>query len=54
LQLIARLGQPFSALLLAQQQGGEYKRIASDQDIIAQLKDVTVVRDMDVRTVEIL
>jgi hypothetical protein len=54
LQLIARLGQPFSALLLAQQPGGEYKRIASDQDIIAQLKDVTVVRDMDIRTVEIL
>jgi hypothetical protein len=54
LQLIVRLGQPFSALLLAQQQGGEYKRIASDQNIIAQLKDMTVVRDMDVRTVEIL
>jgi len=54
LQLIVRLGQPFGALLLEQQKGGEYKRIASDQTIIAQLKDMTVVRDMDVRTVEIL
>jgi hypothetical protein len=54
LQLIVRLGQAFSALLLAQQQGVEYKRIASDQSITAQLKDMTVVRDMDVRTMEIL
>ncbi|KAG1728179.1 uncharacterized protein EDB91DRAFT_1314356 [Suillus paluster] len=33
LRLIVRLGQPFSALLLAQQRGREYKRIASDQGI---------------------
>ena len=55
LKLIARLGQPFSALLLAQQRGGEYKRIASDYDIIAEVKDKTSVRAMmDVRTLEIL
>jgi hypothetical protein len=55
LRLIVRLGQPFGGLLLAQQPGGEYKRIASDQNIVAQVKDVTAVRDMkDVRTVEIL
>ncbi|KIK42096.1 hypothetical protein CY34DRAFT_27709, partial [Suillus luteus UH-Slu-Lm8-n1] len=34
LRLIVRLGKPFSAFLLAQQRGGEYKRIASDHDII--------------------
>jgi hypothetical protein len=55
LRLIVWLGQPFSALLLAQQPGGGYKRIASDQNIVAQIKDVTTVVDMmDVRTVEIL
>jgi hypothetical protein len=55
LQLIARLGQPFGAFLLAQQQGGEYRRIASEQNIMAQVKDTTAVHDMmDVRTLEIL
>jgi len=55
LRLIVRLGQPFGAFLLAQQRGGEYKRIASDHDIIAQVKDVTSVRSMmDIRTLEIL
>ncbi|KAG1818213.1 heterokaryon incompatibility protein-domain-containing protein [Suillus subaureus] len=55
LRLIARLGQPFGAFLLAQQRTGEYKRIASDHDIIAQVKDVTSVHNMmDIRTLEIL
>ncbi|KAG1803059.1 uncharacterized protein BJ212DRAFT_1374559, partial [Suillus subaureus] len=55
LRLIVRLGQPFRAFLLARQRGGEYKRIASDRDIIVQVKDVTSVRDlMDIGTVEIL
>jgi hypothetical protein len=55
LRLMIRLGQPFSELLLAQQPGGEYKRIAADQIIVAQVKDMTDVRNMeDVRTVEIL
>ncbi|KAG1882419.1 hypothetical protein F4604DRAFT_1678415 [Suillus subluteus] len=55
LRLIARLGQPFGAFLLAQQRTGEYKRIASDHDIIAQVKDVTSVHSMmDIRTLEIL
>jgi hypothetical protein len=55
LRLIVRLGQPVNAFLLAQQWGGEYKRIASDQNIIVQVKDVTAVHDMmDVRTLEIL
>ncbi|KAI6140776.1 hypothetical protein EDD17DRAFT_299099 [Pisolithus thermaeus] len=34
LHMIARLGQPFSALLLLQQPNGEYKRVASENEII--------------------
>ncbi|KAG1732010.1 uncharacterized protein EDB91DRAFT_1152886 [Suillus paluster] len=54
LRLIVRLGQPFHAFLLAQQRGGEYKRIATDRTIIAQVKDIASLRTTDVRTVEIL
>jgi hypothetical protein len=55
MRLIVRLRQPFSAFLLVQQRGGEYKRIASDRDIISQVKDVDSVHGMmDVRTLEIL
>ena len=55
LRLIVRLGQPFSAFLLAQQWGGEYKRLAADYSIIAQVKDIASLHNMiDVRTVEIL
>lgn len=54
LRLVVRLGQAFGALLLAQR-GGEYKRIASDHDIIAQVKDMASIHDMmDVMTLEIL
>ncbi|KAG2098406.1 uncharacterized protein F5147DRAFT_815851 [Suillus discolor] len=50
LRLIARLGQPFDAFLLAQQRSGAYKRITSDCDIIAQVKDMTSVHSMmDIR-----
>ncbi|KAG1890513.1 uncharacterized protein F5891DRAFT_1071852 [Suillus fuscotomentosus] len=55
LRLIVRLGQPFSAFLLARQREGEYKRIASDHDIIAQVKDVVSISYlMDIRTLEVL
>ncbi|KAG2091495.1 uncharacterized protein F5147DRAFT_439431 [Suillus discolor] len=55
LRLIVRLGQQFSAFLLMQQRGGGYKRIASDQDIIAQVKDITSMHNtMDIRSLEIL
>ncbi|KAG1728177.1 uncharacterized protein EDB91DRAFT_1339328 [Suillus paluster] len=55
LRLIVRLGQPFGAFLLAPQGGGAYKRIASDRDIIAQVKDTASVHNMmNIRTVEIL
>ncbi|KAG1731962.1 uncharacterized protein EDB91DRAFT_1152548 [Suillus paluster] len=41
--------------LIAQQRGGEYKRIASDHDIIAQVKDAASIEDMmDIRILEIL
>ncbi|KAG2346486.1 hypothetical protein BDR05DRAFT_988141 [Suillus weaverae] len=52
MRLIVRLGQPFSAFLLAQQRSGEYKRIASDHDIITQVKEVDSVHG--IRTLEIL
>ncbi|KAG1748038.1 hypothetical protein EDB19DRAFT_236797 [Suillus lakei] len=55
LRLIVHLGQPFGAILLAQQRSGEYKRIASEHDIIAQVKDMASLPNiMDVRTLEIL
>ncbi|KAG2091341.1 uncharacterized protein F5147DRAFT_723863 [Suillus discolor] len=56
MRLIVRLGQPFSAFLLARQRGKEYKRIASDHDIVAQVKDVNCVDSMmdSIRIPEIL
>ncbi|KAG2358620.1 heterokaryon incompatibility protein-domain-containing protein, partial [Suillus spraguei] len=54
LRLMVRLGQPFDAFSLAQQRVREYKRIASDYNIVAQVKDITSVDDMVIRTVEIL
>jgi hypothetical protein len=55
LRLIVRLGQPFSALFLSQQRGLEYKRIASDHNIIAQVKNMASIDDMmSIRTLEIL
>ncbi|KIK46471.1 hypothetical protein CY34DRAFT_800323 [Suillus luteus UH-Slu-Lm8-n1] len=55
LRLIARLGQPFNAFLLAQQRIGEYKRIASDCNIVAQVKNMVDVDNMmNIRTFEIL
>ncbi|KAG2361793.1 hypothetical protein BDR07DRAFT_1100042 [Suillus spraguei] len=54
LRLMVRLGQRFDAFLLAQRRVGEYKRIASDHNIIAQIKDIDSVDNMDVGTVEIL
>ncbi|KAJ8594805.1 hypothetical protein M405DRAFT_929912 [Rhizopogon salebrosus TDB-379] len=54
LRLIIRLGQPFRAFLLAQCRAGEYKRIATDHDIIAEVQDTTYFRTMDARIVEIL
>ncbi|KAG1811113.1 uncharacterized protein BJ212DRAFT_1483786 [Suillus subaureus] len=52
LQLATHLRQPFGAFLLAQQRSREYKRIASDHDIFAQVKDLSSISDM-VKTLEI-
>ncbi|KAG2349796.1 hypothetical protein BDR05DRAFT_972738 [Suillus weaverae] len=52
LRLIVRLGQPFGTIFLAQQHGGEYKRITSDHDIMAWVKDIASIHD--IRTLEIL
>ncbi|KAG2337662.1 hypothetical protein BDR05DRAFT_1063130 [Suillus weaverae] len=55
LRLIVRLRQPFSAFLLARQRDGEFKRIASDHDIIAQVKYMASISYMmDIRTLEIV
>jgi hypothetical protein len=54
LRMMVHLGQPFGAFLLAQQRVGEYKRIASDHSIIAQVKDIASVDNMDVSSIEIL
>ncbi|KAG1734818.1 hypothetical protein EDB19DRAFT_1726218 [Suillus lakei] len=51
---MVRLGQPFGAFLLAQRHVGEYKRIASDYNITAHVKDVASIDNMDVGTVETL
>jgi hypothetical protein len=53
LRLATHLGQPFSAFLLVHQRGREYKRIASDHNIVAQVKDLSSISDM-VKTLEIL
>jgi hypothetical protein len=53
LQLIAHLRRPFSAFLLERQRGREYKRVASDHDIIVKIEDMAAVYDM-VTTLEIL
>ncbi|KAG2118688.1 uncharacterized protein F5147DRAFT_800738 [Suillus discolor] len=55
LRLIVCLGQPFSAFLLARQRNGEFKRIASEHDIIARVKDMASISYlMDMRTLEVL
>ncbi|KAG2150242.1 uncharacterized protein EDB93DRAFT_340634 [Suillus bovinus] len=50
LRVIARFEQPFSALLLARQRDGEFKRITLNYDIITRLKDIASIRD--IRTLE--
>ncbi|KAG1878737.1 hypothetical protein C8R48DRAFT_292651 [Suillus tomentosus] len=54
LRLMVHLGQAFNALLLAQQRVGEYKRVASDHNITAQVKDPASIDVMNIRTLDIL
>ncbi|KAI6094590.1 hypothetical protein F5141DRAFT_1296170 [Pisolithus sp. B1] len=55
LQMIARLGQPFNALLLAQQPNGEYKRVAAENDIVVSgLRTNITSKSIRVKVLEIL
>ncbi|KAG2110540.1 uncharacterized protein F5147DRAFT_688754, partial [Suillus discolor] len=50
---MVHLGRAFNALLLAQQRAGEYKRVASDHNIIAQVKDTASIDIMNIKTLDI-
>ncbi|KAH7906973.1 hypothetical protein BJ138DRAFT_1104700 [Hygrophoropsis aurantiaca] len=50
--LVARLKQRFAALLLVRQPGGAYQRVASDHNIIAQVRDVGKLAD--IKSIEVL
>ncbi|KAG1897532.1 uncharacterized protein F5891DRAFT_1047571, partial [Suillus fuscotomentosus] len=54
LRLMVHLGQAFNALLVAEQRVGEYKRVASDQYIIAQVKHPASIDIMNIETLDIL
>ncbi|KAI5983680.1 hypothetical protein EDC04DRAFT_2616091 [Pisolithus marmoratus] len=56
LQTIARLGQPFNALLLLQQPNGEYKRVATENEIVVSGfgTDITSKASIRVKVLEIL
>ena len=56
LRLIARLQQPFRALLLHQQHNGEFRRIASEEEIVIPgiERRTNFVRDTRVEVVEVL
>ncbi|KAF8555511.1 hypothetical protein OG21DRAFT_897570 [Imleria badia] len=56
LRLVARLRQPFHALLLQQQPNGEFKRVAAEHDIIVpgHERQINLARDIHVDVVEIL
>lgn len=55
LRLTACLGQPSAHFCQRSIFGGEYKRIASGHNTIAEIKDIASVDDMmDVRSLEIL
>ena len=54
LQVIAHLGQPFSALLLLQQSDGTYRRVAADHEIVVRGTGKKVPKDIRVEVLEIL
>ncbi|KAF8138961.1 hypothetical protein EV363DRAFT_1155210, partial [Boletus edulis] len=56
LRLVVRLQQPFHALLLQQQPNGEFKRVATEHEIIVPGMKYSINFTKDVRTevVEIL
>ncbi|KAG9309660.1 hypothetical protein JVU11DRAFT_10329 [Chiua virens] len=54
LELIARLGQPFSALLLLKQPDGAYKRVAADNEIVVRGIEDDALKDIRVEFLEVL
>ncbi|KAG9309662.1 hypothetical protein JVU11DRAFT_10331 [Chiua virens] len=54
LELMAFLGQPFSALLLLKQPDGAYKRVAADNEIVVRGIEDDVLRDIRVEVLEVL
>ncbi|KAI6022103.1 hypothetical protein EDC04DRAFT_3092806 [Pisolithus marmoratus] len=55
LHMIARLGQPFNALLLAQQSNGDYKRVAAESEIVVPGFGAKITsRNIGVKVLEIL
>ncbi|KAF8556850.1 hypothetical protein OG21DRAFT_1482764 [Imleria badia] len=56
LRLVVRLQQPFHALLLQQQLGGEFKRVAAEHEIVVPGIEHTInfARDVRIEVVEIL
>ncbi|KAG9309665.1 hypothetical protein JVU11DRAFT_10334 [Chiua virens] len=54
LELIARLGQPFSALLLLKQPDGAYRRVAADHEIAIRGMGSEVPRDIRIEVLEVV
>ena len=54
LRLVARLRQPMTSLLLSAQQDGMYKRVATDHDIVIQLRRGVSLDSMIVKVVQII
>lgn len=55
LQMIARLGQPFSVLLLLHQPNGEYKRVAAENEIVVSGLGIDITsKNIQVKVLEIL
>ncbi|KAI9458227.1 hypothetical protein HD554DRAFT_2177419 [Boletus coccyginus] len=54
LRLVVRLGQPLGALLLQGQGRGQYRRVATDSDIIIRVRDGVSLDDMVLQTLDIL
>jgi hypothetical protein len=54
LQMIVRLRQPFNALLLLREPGGEYKRVAAENEIIVQFRNRIRLKDIHAEVLDIL
>jgi hypothetical protein len=54
LRFVARLRQPMTSLLLSAQRRGMYKRVATDHDIVLQLRKGVSLDSMDIKVVEII